>query len=768
MLVLNTARQLCGVGELGEIYVRSPHLARGYLDDSRLTNERFIANPFTNVESDPLYRTGDLGRYLTDGNVELFGRGDQQVQIRGFRVEPAEIESTLKKHRGVNDCVVVAQEGTDGDKQLVAYVVPSVHCPPTTSELTRSLRDSLPAYMIPAAFVTMKSLPLTANGKLDRQALPAPDRSLAEGEHVRPRTPIEDMIAGIVAQLLNVDAVGVHDNFFDLGGHSLLAMQLIARLRAAFRVAMPLRELFETPTIAGLALCIERQLLSSAAEAPPITHVSDDRKQLVSFSQEAWLLRDWWEHVHRLPMRPSHEALAFRLNGELDYAVLQQALNELIRRHEALRAAFPKTNGLLSRQGLFPVFRRLLALTGLRDAFQKLNNKISSSEKPNFLGGRKLVISPAETLSLRVIDLQRASDIEKSTEMSRLINDEVRMAFDLGRGPLLRVACIKLAPQEHVVSVVMHHLIADGMSNRIFLRDLMMLYSSIVEAKPSGLPELSIQYSDFARWQREWFQGERLESMLAYWQEQFKGDGLFPELTLPFANPAPPSSNFRNMEVQITTIDSALHKSLQRLSQQQGVTLYMTLIGVLNALLYRYTGMEKIRIFAPFVNRAHLETQDVIGWFANTHILATECFGDLPFIKLLERVRKAVLGAYAHQEVPYWLIMKMLMSKGGTYKIQRNPAHVPYIFFDFSAHRPGRTQLSNLTVSVLQTPPTSGDAGVEVRVREHGDGMDLNIKYSPDRVAPVHIAGMLRDFKSLLECVVVNPDAPLDELRLEQ
>lgn len=376
------------------------------------------------------------------------------------------------------------------------------------------------------------------------------------------------------------------------------------------------------------------------------------------------------------------------------------------------------------------------------------------------------MISAAETLPLRVIDLQRASDIEQRAEMSRLINDEIRMPFDLGRGPLLRVACIKLAPQEHVVSVVMHHLIADGMSKRIFLRDLMTLYSSIVEAKPSGLPELSIQYSDFARWQREWFRGQRLESMLAYWQEQFKGDGLFPELTLPFANPAPPTSNFRNMEVQVATIDSALHKSLQRLSQQQGVTLYMTLIGVLNALLYRYTGREKIRIFAPFANRAHVETQDVIGWFANTHVLATECFGNLPFTGLLEGVRKAVLGAYAHQEVPYWLIMKMLMSKGGDYKIQRNPVHVPYIFFDFGAHRPGKTQLPNLTVSVLQTPPTPGDAGVEVRVSEHADGMDLNIKYSPDRVAPVHIAGMLADFKSLLECVVVNPNARLDELRL--
>ena len=768
LLVLNAARQLCGAGELGEIYVRSAHLALGYLDDSPLSNERFITNPFTNVESDRLYRTGDLGRYLTDGNVELFGRDDQQVQIRGFRVEPAEIESTLKKHHGVNDCVVVAQEGSDGDKQLVAYVVPSAHCPPTISELTRSLRDSLPTYMIPAAFVTMESLPLTANGKLDRQALPAPDRSLAEAEYIRPRTPIEEMIAGIVAQLLNVDEVGVHDNFFDIGGHSLLAMQLIARLRAAFRVALPLRELFEMPTVAGLASCIERQLLSSATEAPPITHVSDNREPLVSFSQEAWLLRDWWEHVHQLPMRPSHEALAFRLSGELDYVALQQALNEVIRRHEALRAAFPRTKGMLSWQGLFPVVRRLLALTNLRDTVQKLNNKISSSEKPNFLGGRRLFISQAETLPLRVIDLQRASDTETGAEMSRLINDEIRRPFDLGRSPLLRVACIKLAPQEHVVSVVMHHLIADGMSKRIFLRDLITLYGSIVEAKPSGLPELSIQYSDFARWQREWFQGERLESMLAYWQEQFKGDGLFPELTLPFANPAPPSSDFRNMDVQIATIDSALHKSLLRLSQQQGVTLYMTLIGVLNALLYRYTGREKIRIFAPFANRAHLETQDVFGWFANTHVLAAECFGDLPFTRLLERVRKAVLGGYAHQEVPYWLIVKMLMSKGGDYKVERNPAHVPYIFFDFSAHRPGRTQLPNLTVSLLQTPPTSGDAGVEVRVREHADSMELNIKYSPDRVAPVHITSMLADFKSLLECVVANPDARLDELRLER
>ena len=647
---------------------------------------------------------------------------------------------------------MVSHEEPNGEKQLVAYLVPASEMPPNAGDLSRSLREQLPAYMVPSAFVMMKSLPLTVNGKLDRQALPAPNQSAAEAQtgYVGPSTPIEEMIAGIMAQLLNVERIGVRDDFFNLGGHSLLAMQLIARVRAAFRVAAPLRDLIETPTVAALAAYIERQLLSSgAAEAPHITRNSDERKPVVSFSQEAWLLRQWWEHVHRLPVRPSHEPLAFRLTGELDLAALQQALNELVRRHETLRTAFPKAHRILSWRGFFPFLRKALALKRLQNTVQKLNNKGSATKKqPIFLGSRKLVISSEATLPLRVVDLQERTEEERAEETSRLISHEIRTPFDFGRAPLARVLCIRLAPQEHVVSVVMHHIIADGMSKRVFVRDLLSLYGSLVEVRPCALPELPIQYSDFARWQRQWFQGENLESIFAYWQEQFRGVPLFPELTLPFANPAPPRCNFQKMEVQTAIVDAELHQSLQRLSQQQGVTLYMLLTGALNALLYHYTRREKIRIFAPFGNRTREETQDLIGWFANTHVLSADCSGDLPFTGLLERVRKAVLGAYAHQEVPYWLIVKMLMSKGGDYKMPAGLIDVPYIFFDFSAHRPRKSELTNLTVTSVPTPPSSGDAGVELRVLERAAGMELMIKHSPDRTAPDDINRMLADFKT--------------------
>ncbi len=767
LLVLNTDQKLCGIGELGEVYVRSPHLAHGYLDDTRLTRERFITNPFTSLESDRLYRTGDLGRYLSDGNVELSGRSDQQVQIRGFRVEPAEVESALKRNPAVNDCVVIASDGVDGEKQLVAYVVPANDAATAAGELTQSLRERLPAYMIPTAFVTMNSLPLTPNGKLDRQALPPPDHASAEVEtrYVGPRTPTEEMVAGIVSRLVNIERVGVNDNFFDIGGHSLLAMQLIARLRAAFPVSVPLRNLFDIPTVAGLAAYIEHQLVS-ATEAPPITRVADDPKPLMSISQEAWLLREWWEDLHHLPARPSHEALAFRVSGELDHAVLEQAVNELIRRHEVLRTAFPKTRRVMSWRGLSPLIRKAVVSEDFRNSLHKLNNKLSPpGRKPSFLINRKLVISAAETLRVRLVDLQQLGEGEKTPETSRLIHEEIRRPLDIGRSPLLRVTCIKLAPREYVVCAVMHHIICDGLSKQIFLRDLLELYDSVAEAKPCVLPELSIQYSDFSRWQREWLRGETLESAFAYWWEQFRGVELFPELALPFANPAPPRCDFQDMEVQFATIDSTLHQSLQRLAQQQSVTLYMLLMGVLKALLYRYTGREKIRIFAPFANRTRVETQDVIGWFANTHVLRTDCRRDISFSGLLKKVRETVLGAYAHQETPYSLIAKMLKTRDGSYQIPQGLVDLPYIFFDFNAYRPRRAQSTNLDVTVIPSP-VSGDGGVEVRVREHAGGMELNIKYSPVRIAPVHITRMLADFKTLLQAVVNNPDSRLDELPL--
>lgn len=771
LLILTDTQQLAGVGELGELYVRSPHLARGYLDDSPLTSARFIINPFTKVSADRLYRSGDLGRYLPDGNVDLVGRSDYQVQIRGFRVEPGEVAAALKEYGGVRECVVMAREHSNGDKQLTAYVVPTTEVPPTISDLTRSLRQKLPTYMIPSGFVMMEKLPLTPNGKVDRQALPAPDQSRAEADtgYVAPRTPVEEMIAGILAQLLQVEQVGVHDNFFDLGGHSLLAMRLVARVRAALRVAVPLRDLFETPTVAGLAASIEKQLSSSsAAEAPPILHLPRETEPQLSLTQEAWLLRDWWEDVHLLQKRPFHLVIVFRLNGDLNLDLLGQALNGVVARHEVLRSTFPKTKGPLAWKGFFPVFRRVLALKGLQNRLHKFNYiGASRRTQPIFMGGRKLVICPTGNLPLRVIDLREMSDAKKTAEMSQVFNREISTPFDYSVGPMMRAVVVKLAAQEHIVNVVMHHLIADGMSSQIFLGDLLALYHSLAERRPPALPELPIQYADFARWQRQWFQGENLEAMVSYWKGQLTGVGLFPELTLPFTNPSPPGSDFlKDAEIQISTVGPALYESLKQLCHQQGVTLYMMCVGALNALLYRYTGKRKIGIFAPFANRTRVETHDLIGWFANNHVLTTECGDDLPFSELLGRVRGVVLGAYAHQEVPYWLVSKMLLAEGGGYEMPQRLSEVPYVFFDFDAHTESQPQPANLSVSSVPTPPSAGDAGVEVRVLEKSDSLTVSIKYSTDQVAPTDIGQMHADFHALLQGVVANPDARLLDLPL--
>ena len=769
LLVLTAAGQPAGVGELGEVYVRSPHLARGYLDDDALTGARFVLNPFTNVSADRLYRSGDLGRYLPDGSVELAGRSDQQVQIRGFRVEPGEVEAALKEHGGVGECVVVAREQADGERQLTAYVVPKTEVAPTVSDLTRRLRRRLPAYMIPSGFVMLKSLPLTPNGKLDRGALPAPPRPEAEAGFVAPRTPVEEMIAGILTELLQVKRVGVHDNFFDLGGHSLLAMRLVARVRSSLRAAVPLRGLFETPTVAGLAASIEKQLSSSpAASAPPLVHLPRGAEPQLSFTQEAWLLRDWWEDVHGFRKRPFHLVIGFRLSGDLDLKLLERALNAVVARHDVLRSTFPKTRAPLAWKGLFPIFRKVLALKGLQNRLNKLNHmRPSNRTQPIFAGGRRLVVSPGGALPLRVIDLHGAGEAERAAEMARVVNREIITPFDYTVSPMMRAVAFRLAEREHVVNVVVHHLVADGVSRQIFLRDLMELYHSLAEGRPPALPELPIQYADFARWQREWFRGDTLDSMVSYWKGQLEGVGLFPELALPFANPSPPGGDFlKDSEVQTSTVSPALYESLKRLCRQQGVTLYMACVGALNALLYRYTGRRKIGFFAPFANRTRVETQDLIGWFANNHVLATECGDDLPFSELLERVRGVVLGAYAYQEVPLWVVTKMLLTEGEGYEMPQRVSEAPYVFFDFDAHVESRPQPSHMSIGAVPTPPSAGDAGVEVRVLEHADRLTVSIKYSADRVAPADIGRMLADFQALLQGVVTNPDAPLRDLPL--
>jgi amino acid adenylation domain-containing protein len=770
LLVLNAKRHLAGIGETGEIYFRSPHLANGYWEDSTLTAERFVPNPFAEVTGERIYKTGDLGRYLPDGNLEILGRADRQVKIRGFRVEPAEIESALKANDGVRECVVLARDDTNGDEQLAAYVTSGLEASPTTGDLARALRQKLPAYMIPSAFVMLKELPLTPGGKVDRQALAKLEQSQPEVEtnDVALQTPIEGMIGGILAHLLKADQVSLHDNFFDLGGHSLLAMQLIAKVNSTFQVTVPLRDLFETPTVAGLARCIESQLSSSAqAEATPIAHIAEEPEPPLSFSQESLLLREWWEDVNKLRKKPSRLASAYRLTGPLDVRLLEHVINEIVDRHDMLRATFPQTGGIFTWKGLYGAFRALYAVKGVQKHLMRLDHRgMHGSRAHGFTGGRKQIINHSQTVPLTVLDLRSASE----AEISRVLRDEAAIPFDYDRGPLLRVVVLRLSSQEHILHFVLHHLIGDGWAMRVLIREVLTLYNARAEGKPSPLPELPIQYSDFARWQRESFCGETFQSRISYWKEQFSEVGLFPELSLPFMRAHQNGKNSQPaVEAQSLALSISLTRSLKTLGNARGVTTYMLFMAALSVLLHRYTGLPKISIYTPFANRGRVETHGLIGWVSNVLVLSFDCSGNPAFSQLLKNVREVVLGAYAHQEVPYLQLVKMLVRHDKHFQMPRRVSEAPYVRFDYLVQSQGAQQMGQLMLKSFSLPPasdTAGVSGLEVMALERGDEVVVNVKYSPNVMDAEHIDKMLSEFGRLLEGIACCPDERILNLPL--
>ncbi|HEX8202153.1 MAG TPA: amino acid adenylation domain-containing protein, partial [Isosphaeraceae bacterium] len=494
LYVLDARLRPVPVGVTGELYIGGAGVARGYLRRPALTAERFVPDPFGKAAGARLYRTGDLARWRPDGSLDCLGRIDHQVKIRGFRVELGEIEAALLRHPAVRAAVVVAREDASGEQALVAYTVADPGAEIAAADLRRGLHEALPEYMVPSAFVALEALPLTPNGKVDRGALPPPGaaRVEAEGPYVPPRGPIEEALAGIWGELLGRDRIGVHENFFDLGGHSLTATQLLARLRDTFAVEPSLRDFLEGPTVAGLARLVERELTAGAGlEVPPIEPVGRDGPLPASFAQQRLWFLDQLEPgsaAYNIPV-------AVRLAGRLDVGALGRALAEVVRRHEALRTTFASEGGV-PRQ----------------------------------------VIAPAQALALPVTDLTDLPESDRRAEALRRLRAEAARPFDLARGPLVRAGLFRLGEAEHVVAVTMHHIVSDGWSIGVLVREVAALYDAFRRGAPSPLPEPALQYADYAAWQRRWLQGEVLQTQLDYWAGQLAG---VPALELPADRPRP-------------------------------------------------------------------------------------------------------------------------------------------------------------------------------------------------------------------------------------
>ncbi|HEX7317734.1 MAG TPA: amino acid adenylation domain-containing protein [Pyrinomonadaceae bacterium] len=717
LLVVNKAGARAGVGELGEIYIRSPHIARGYLNDAALTAEKFVVNPFSNLAGDRLYRTGDLGRYLPDGAVEPLGRADHQVKVRGFRIEPGEIEAVLGGHAQVREAVVVAREDEPGNRSLVAYLVLETEAELSTLELRGFLHERLPDYMVPSQFVVLDKLPLTPNLKVDRRALPAPPRGHAEtsAETVQARTPVERRLAEIWAEVLKLERVGADENFFGLGGHSLLAIRCLARVREEFEVEVPLRRLFESPTVAGLAACVEELRRSEKyRQLPPLVRAARDAELPLSFAQQRLWFLDQLEPDS--PVYNIHTAL--RLDGRLDADALQRTLDEIIRRHEVLRTSFH-----------------------------------ISGERP------VQIIAPSLQVPVRAFDLGALPEAERESEARRLAADEARLPFDLSRGPLLRACLIRLAEREHLLLIVMHHIISDGWSMGVLAGEVAALYGAFVAGETSKLQEPPVQYADFACWQREWLEGEALASQLDYWKRQLSS---LPLLQLPGGKTQAPAQSNRG-SVHFFEVNEELTEALRGVALREGATLFMTLLAAFKALLHRHTGQTDVVVGTDTANRFPAETEQLIGFFVNQLVLRTDLSGAPSFSQLLGRVRAVTLSAYEHQDVPFDRVVGELRPDRAA---SRTPLFQAKLVLQNSPLEPLR--LPGVTLSPVSLAGGTRTAKFDLLLTfvETGRALSGSLEYSTDIFDATGVERLANQFVGVLRQVADRPDAPLSELEL--
>ena len=703
VLLLDEAGREVGPEEIGEIAVRSKFLALGYWGQPELTRAAFTADADDGDER--LYRTGDLGVMRADGCLTHLGRKDLQIKIRGYRVEVNVVEDALLAMDSIEAAAVQGRAADGGEPRLVAYVVPAAGKAPKVNELRQALSRTLPEYMMPSAFVFLEKLPLSTTGKLDRRALPAPTRArpnLAQ-VYVAPQDPLEEILAGIWATLLDLDTVGVHDNFLDLGGHSLLAAHIISRVRDEFGVDLAPRQFFEARTVAGLVECIGAARRSG--RGPQAIPIARAPQLPLSFAQE----RLWF--IEQLePGTPVHNIpAAFRLSGPLNVALLERSLNDVVRRHEVLRSSF------------------------------------------GAVGGQPVqVLAPAATVRLAVVDLRGEPDPPRRVEA--LITREIQRPFQLSQGPLLRAVLLRPGDSEYVLVLVTHHLVFDGLSTNILLRELSALYEAHAAGRAPQLATLPIQYADYARWQREWLRDDVLEEQMAYWRRKLAG---LERLQLPTDRPRPRAQTVRTAR-HFVALSQGLTGDLKRLSVRHGVTLFMTLLAAYQALLHRHTGQSDIAIGSPSAGRDRRELEDLIGFFFNMLVLRTDLSGHPTFAELLLRAREVCLEAYAHQDVPFEKLVEGL-------RPERDLSYNPFFQVTFALQHAagGRFKLADVTATELPLDPRTARYELHLYLREEDGGLWGYIDYNTDLFDAPTIARLTEHFQLLLERVVVKPDEPI-------
>jgi amino acid adenylation domain-containing protein len=713
LYVLNGELEAVPIGVVGELYIGGVGLARGYAGQPGLTADRFVPSPF--VAGERLYRTGDLARWGGDGNLDFLGRADHQVKVRGFRIELAEVEAALLRQAGVSQAIVVAREDEGGSKRLVAYMVPSAtdesytNIPLTTDVDTfvqgvrSGLLARLPDHMVPSNFVVLPRLPLTPNGKVNRAALPTPDHDLMRGAYVAPRDGTEEILAGLFADVLGLERVGIEDNFFDLGGHSLLATRLVSRIRQDMSLEMPLKLLFEVSSVRKLAQRIQQL---SVSIAPPLVPLARTGAVALSFSQE----RLWFLNQLGLAGPAYNMSVGVRLVGRLDVPVLNAVLSEVVRRHEAIRTRFETREGI----------------------------------------------------GYQVIDPPWAINIEAHEITAEAAGDSIRavvnLPFDLARDRLLRIELFRVGEQDHVLAIVMHHIVSDGWSLGVLTKEVEILYKAYGEGRASPLSPLAVQYADYAVWQRGWLTGDVLEKQVKYWKDRLRNSPA--ALDLPTDHVRPAVQSYRGEGFTIG-LPAELTASLNDLARSEGATLFMVLLAAFKVVLSRWSGQSDVVVGSPIAGRTHREVEGLIGFFVNALALRTDLSGDLGFRELVRRVKETALGAYAHQDLPF---EKLVAELQPVRDLSRQP--IFQVLFALQNVPQEGLQLPGLELRRTGGGRPTAKYDLALYVSEVGGGLQAYFEYATDLFDGSTIERLAGHWAALLEAAVAQPDVALSELSM--
>ncbi len=713
--ILDLNLQPVPAGMYGEIYIGGDGVAIGYLNRPELNAEKFVNDPFSASADRKMYRTGDVARFLADGRIEFQGRADQQVKLRGYRIELGEIEAVIGAHSTVKQSVVIAREDVPGDKRLVAYLVAESDQQVSPAELRDWAGERLPEYMVPSAWVQMEKLPLSPNGKVDRKNLPAPEylRSGLQGEYLTPRTPEEEVVAGIWSDVLKFQPVGIHDDFFALGGHSLLASQVVSRIRQAFKIELPLRALFEAPTVAGLAERIATLAKRQAGieATPPMRRASREKPIPLSFSQQRLWFLDQLE-----PGNPLYNvAYVTRMKGPINPQALEKSLNEIVRRHESLRTTFQ-----------------------------------TSDHQP------VQVIAPSLELKLEMLDASHLPTLEaRETEARRLATAEIQQPFDLAAGSLLRPLLIKIGERDHALILNTHHIISDRWSLGVLLQEMATLYEANLQGKPSPLPELEIQYADYAVWQREFLSGDMLDKQLAFWRQQL--EGAPPVLELPTDRQRKATEQFWGAQHR-QPVPEALASAVRGLSRQQRGTFFMALLAGFQILMAKLSGQNDIVIGTDLANRNGVQTEKLIGFFVNLLPIRARLDPEARFTEFFQQVREVSLETMAHQDVPFDKLVEDL-------RPERSLTHNPLVQVLFVMQNTPQ-MIGEFGGLKLEPLGVSGSSRFDLVMFVNNPERDPSTMwvYNPNLFDASTIARMANRYEHLLKTVCADPEIKLRQI----